>query len=358
MIFLKKIQTMKVLKSILLCLTIFISYNTVAQDINTSNLDKNIDKLIPKAKKNKLNEKQLIQLSQSYHQANEYNHKRIMELKSSGQPDIWIEIHHKINDINDRQNKIKALPDNVKTAINFKELSLDNEINNAREKAELYICAKVNSLFKDISKENINKANDLINQLYKINPQSKNIEDLILKSVILSSNNIIFRILTPTEMNLPQDLSKLILDFDTNNIHDIPFDVVQDKNTEYDLMIRIMIDSKTISPERIECVTFEETNDNIKAIVTDKTMIKSATLKGKIQFIDVENDEILINTPYNITSTFRYQYAEVSGDKSACSEYTLHLLNNEVIDFPSDESLLKDASRELNQLLKSHFFEK
>jgi hypothetical protein len=116
-----------------------------------------------------------------------------------------------------------------------------------------------------------------------------------------------------------------------------------------------MVDEKSISPERIDAVTFEEKKDNISAVVTDKTMTKSATLKGKIQIIDVKNDEILINTPYFVTSTFRYQYAEVSGDKSACTEETLLLLNRQVIDFPSDESLLKDASSKLNQLLKSHY---
>lgn len=349
---------MKVLKSIIICLALFINYSASAQEANVSELDQTIDKLIPKAKKNKLNEKQLISLTQSYHKANEYNHKRILELKSSGQPDIWIEMYHKANDINNRQNKIKTLPNNVKNAMNFKLLNLDNEINNSKEKAELYICAKVNVLLKNINDENLKEANILINQLRKINPNSRNIEDLMLKSVILQANKILFRVVTPIELYFPQEYSKHILDFNSDNIHGIPFDVVQDKNTDYDLMIRIMIDEKTISPERIDAVTFEEKNDNFKAIVTDKTMIKSATLKGKIQIIDVKNDEILINTPYDVTSTFRYQHAEVSGNREACSEYTLMLLSREVIDFPNDESLLKDVSIQLNQLLNNHFLEK
>ena len=116
-----------------------------------------------------------------------------------------------------------------------------------------------------------------------------------------------------------------------------------------------MIDEKTVSPERIETVTFEEKKDNFKAVVTDKTMTKSATLKGKIQIIDVKNDEILISTPYQATSTFLYQYAEVSGDSTACSEKTLQLSNKQLIDFPDDKSLLEDASRELNKVLKSHY---
>ncbi len=346
---------MKALKLIILSLTLFISYNASSQITSTSELDTTIDKLIPKAKKNKLNEKQLTSLTLSYHQANECDFKRIMELKASGEPDIWIEIYHKSEAINDRQNKIKDLPDNIKADMNFKLLNLENEINNSREKAELYICAKSNVLLKNPNNENLEEVNRLIYQLIQINPQNKNIDELMLKSAISPYKHILFRVATPIEMYLPQNLAKIILDFDNNHIYGIPFDVVQNKDTKYDLMIRIMIDQKIISPEKIETITFEETKDNFKAIVTDKTMTKSATLKGNIQIIDVKNDEILINAPYNIASTFRYQYAEVSGNTQACSEYTLQLLSNEVIDFPSDEALLKDVSRKLNISLKNIF---
>ena len=349
---------MKTLKYIILCLGLFISYSTNAQDATTSNLDKTIDKLIPKAKKNKLNEKQLTLLTNSYHEANVIDHRSIMRLKESGQPEIWIEIYHRLISINERQNKIIPLPEGVKTAMNFKTLSLNNEISTSKEKAELYICAKVNALLKNINENNIAEANELINQLNKINPQSENIGGLMLKSAILQSNHILFRVISPIESHFHQELSDIILDFDSNSIYGIPFDVSANKNISYDLGIHITIDEKIISPERVDAVTFEESKDNIRAVVTDKTMTKSATLKGKIQIIDVKNAEILINTPYFITSTFRYQHAEVSGNTSACSEETLQLSNKQVIDFPSDESLLKDTSRKLNQLLRKHYLEK
>lgn len=346
---------MKALKSIILCLTLLISYNVYSQEANTAELDKAIDKLIPKAKKNKLNEKQTISLMQSYHQANEQDFKRIMELKASGQPDIWIEIYHKSVSIDERQKKVEKLPDNIKNAIEFKSLNLDNEIANAKEKAELYICAKVNLLYKDVNEENLREATKLIKHLHRINPQSKSIDELMLKSVILPSKQIIVRVATPIELHVPQDYAKIILDFENKTFYGKPFDAVPDKDKDYDLMIRIMIEETIISPEKIESVTFEEKKDNARAIVTDKTMIKSATLKGKIQIIDVENDEILINTPYNISSTFQHQYAEVSGDTSACSEYTLELLKRKHIDFPTDYSLLEAAARELNLSLKNIF---
>lgn len=349
---------MKAIRFIILSLSILVSYNAHTQSQYYSELDKTIDKLIPKAKKNKLSEKDLQQLSISYHQANENDHKRIMELKSSGQADIWIEIYFRTSNINNRQNKIMPLPDKTKCAINFKALNLDNEISSSREKAELYICAKNNLLFKNPTPENITEASALTSALQKINPHNNNLDGFRIKLAVLPSEHILFRVATPIELYLPQDLAKTILDFNESTIYGIPFDVVENKGTDYDLMIRVMIDEKHISPEKVESVTFEEKKDNFKVTVTDKTMIKSATLKGKIQIIDVENDDILINTPYDISSTFSHQYAEISGDKEACSEHTLQLLSSEVIDFPSDESLLKAVANDLNSILKSYYQKK
>ena len=121
------------------------------------------------------------------------------------------------------------MPDNIKSIINFKELNLKQEIYTSREKAELYICAKANLLLKNINSENIIEVNKLINQLRKINPQSNNIGELMLKSVVMQSKQILFKVISPIELYIPQEWHKIILDFDSNNIYGIPFDVIQDK---------------------------------------------------------------------------------------------------------------------------------
>lgn len=348
---------MKIVKLLVLCLMLSLNCNVFSQAdcVSTVEYDKIIDKLIPKAKKNKLNEKQLIMLAESYHGANQNDHQRIMELKKSGQPDIWIEIYYKMCNINNRQNKIKTLPDNVKTAMNFKLLDLDSEIENSKEKAELYICAKSNLLLKDINEKNLDEVAILVNHLVRINPQSQNVDDLRLKLVVLFSEKIIFRIATPTELHLPENFAQLALDFDDNTIFGIPFDIVPADNKEYDLMIRVMIEKKMISPERITTAAFEERKDGEIAKVTDKTQTKSAGIIGQIEFIDIENKKILLSTPFDISSTFVHHYAEVDGDISACSEQTTELLKYQHVDFPSDDALFKDVARKLNSVLKTQY---
>ena len=347
------------LKSIVLFLIISLNYNVIAQtltnDASIRELDKTIDKLIPKAKKDKLKESQLALLTESYHKANQIEHQRIMELRKSGQPDIWIEIYYRVCSINARQNKIKTLPDNVKSSMDFKLLNLDDEIENSREKAELYICAKSNLLLKNINEENLKEVETLVEHLSKINPQSRNIDDLRLKLVMMPSKQILFRIATPTELYLPDNFAQLALDFDDNTIYDIPFDIVPDENKEYDLMIRVMIEKKMVSPERVNTATFEEKNNGKVAMVTDKTMSKTASVFGQIEFVDVEKETILVSTPFDIGSTFVHHYAEIKGDSEACSEQTKELMKQQRVDFPSDEALLKDVARKLNSVLKEHY---
>lgn len=356
-IFLQKIKSMKTLKVIILAIILLQAYNVDAQKYDVE-YDKTIDKLIPKAKRNKLNEKQIILLTNSYHEANQNDHQRIIDLKKSGQPDVWIEVFHRVNNINNRQNKIKTLPENIKVAMNFKLLDLDSEIKNSKNKSELYICAKANLLFKNPSEDNLNELSKLIDQLSKINPQSTNIDDLKLKMIIMPSRQILFRVAAPTELYLPDNFAQLALDFDDNTIYNVPFDIVPNENVKYDLMIRIMIEEKIVSPEHINSVTFEEKNGDKIAKVTDITMSKTAGIIGRIEFIDIEHDAILLNTPFDIASTFVHRYAEFSGDKEACSSQTLELINQQHIDFPSNDALFKDVARKLNSILKTHYQKK
>ena len=350
---------MKTLRIIILSLLVTVVTCLNAQNIqSTQELDKTIDKLIPKAKKNKLSDKQLALFTKSYHEANEIDHKRIMKLKESGQPEIWIEIYYRLTSIDKRQNKILTLPDNIKSAMNFKQLNLNNEINNSRQKAEVYIYAKANHLLKDINAENLKEANMLVNQLRKINPKNENIEELMIKLAVMPNERILLSVDYSEEILLPEDLKQLILDFDKSTIYGVPFDVVANENADYDMIIRITIDAKFFSPEYSEIVTHEEKKDNLVAKVSHHNVSKSAIFLGKIEYIDVKNKQILINTPFDVSSYFKQNYIEVEGDKEACCEETLQLLSDEVVDFPSDSALLKGTARELNNILKNIFQEK
>ena len=347
---------MKALKLIIFTLLFSITASLSAQETqSTAELDKTIDKLVPKAQKNRLSDKQLQSLTIAYHQANEIDHKKIMKLKESGQPEIWIEIYNRLNSIDKRQNKIKVVPNAIKVAMNFKLLNLENEIKNAREKAEIFIYAKTNFLLKNINENNLKEAHWLINQLRQINPQNSNIDELMIKLAVMPHERIIFNVTTSKELHLPDDFAQLVLDFDTNNIYGVPFDIISDNNKDYDLMINVVIDDNFFSPKLTEIVTHEEKKDDLVAKVSDYTISKSAHILGRIEIIDVKMKQVLINMPLDISSYFKQNHTKIEGNTAACSEETLLLINQEVIDFPSDSALLRGTARELNKTIKNIF---
>lgn len=347
---------MKILKLSIICLFIALTSCGSTKTIEESKeYDKTITRLVNKAKKNRLNEVQIETLAQYYHQANQDDFAKIMELKKSGQPDIWLEVFNRTSSINNRQNKVDKLSKEIKTAMNYKRLALDEELANSKNKAETFLAAKANLLLEEPNENNIKEAKILINQLYHLNPKNRSLDDLRLKLIVSNSQRIIFRIATPTDLGMPDNFAQLALDFDDNTIYDVPFDIVPIDSVSYDLMIRVMINEKKITPERIDAVTFEEKSGEKVAKVTDKTMSKTATIVGEIEFIDVKDKSILIKTPFDISSTFHHKYAIFEGDKEACSEQTLSLLNSKVIDFPSDNALLRDIATKLNEALKYHY---
>ncbi len=316
-----------------------------------------IEILAKESKTSTLDNEELAMLKTSYHEANERDHDRIMNLKESGEPDIWIEIYNLYNKMDKRQKLMSRQSADTKKAMNYKPLELDGEIATAKNRAELYLCAKAKVLLEEPNSNNIASADSLINQLIRINPHNSNIDNLKLRTVILSANDIIFRVAAVDNIKMPEDYAATVLDFQGNIIGNKPYDLTMKDGKDYDLMIRVLVEKTEISPERIDAVTFKESKDNKTATVTDKTITKTATVKGKIEYIDLNKKMTLISSPFNITSTFKYNFAEISGDKAACSEHTLSLLNNNKVDFPSDDALLKDTGRKLNKSMQNILFE-
>lgn len=112
-----------------------------------------------------------------------------------------------------RQNLMSRQSADIKKAINYKTLNLDEEIAAAKNKTELYICAKVNALLEDPDKNNIASADSLVNQLIKINPHNSNIDALKIRTVLSSANSIVFRVAALNNIEMPKDYAKTVLDF-------------------------------------------------------------------------------------------------------------------------------------------------
>ena len=293
-----------------LILTVFVlatSCNTTKKLYEAKEYDQVIMRNAPKICAGHINAKQVALTAASYHEANQADHERIQALKASGAPDIWPEVFERYCSMKGRNDALSRFPQKIKRDINYTRLDLDDEIQGARNKAEAYLTAKIEQSLND--EADLDQADRLIRDLERVNRNNAHINELKLKSLAKRYGDI-------------------------TNLMKINYSDIQ------------------VSPNRDETVTFKETKDNLTATVTDHKLSKSATIKGNVLFFDSQKRKrILFKYPFDITSKFEHSYSTVEGSKEACSQQTMERMKQQPMPFPTDESLLEDAERQLIELI-------
>lgn len=279
------------------------SCNTSQKLFEAQEYDQVIMKEAPKVCAGKTNANKIGLLAASYHRANQADHERIQALKASGQPDVWQEVFERYTSMKGRNKALACLPKRLKKDIDYMTLDLDDELTAARNKAEAYLTASLSQHLKAADTDP-DEADRMIRQLERINPENAQLND--------------FKILSLAKRY--GDLSRLM---------------------------HIEVQRHQVSPNRDETVTFKESAQGLTATVTDHVCSKTATLTGNLRFIDPKNKETLLTVPFETSSKFNATYTTVEGPSEACSEQTLERLKQPKVPFPTDESLLQDAERQL-----------
>lgn len=245
----------------------------------------------------------LYKTGMAYHEANQADHERIQALKATGNPDIWFEVFERYCSIKGRSDEMSRFPAEVKRQINYRPINVDEELNGARNKAEAFLTAKINMALNSEAPD-LDYADKLIKDLERVNRDNSRINDFKLKSLAKRYGGL-------------------------------------------ERIMHIEVFQQQVGPNRDESVSFKETNGNLTATVTDHKLSKSATIKGKVNFINPRNKRTLLTMPYEMTSNFEHTYSTIEGSREACSEQTLENLKQKPVPFPTDESLIQDAKQKV-----------
>ena len=252
-------------------------------------------------------EKRLYKTGVAYHQANQADHERILELKASGSPAVWPEIFERYCSIKGRSEEMSHFPTNVKQSLHYIPIDVDEELTLARNKAEAYLTAKISQLL-DSESPDPDEADHRIKDLERVNCNNPRLNDFKLKSMAKRYG----------------DLSRLM---------------------------HLEVFQQSVGPNHDEAVSFQETLNGKTATVTDHNLSKSATIKGKVIFIDPKSRRQLFSYPYEMTSNFSSTFTTMEGSREACSEQTLERLKQQPVPFPTDESLVNDAKRQVLEII-------
>lgn len=283
------------------------SCNTNKKLYEAKEYDKVILRNVPKICSGRISHSTLDYVAASYHQANQADHERIQALKASGNPEIWPEVFERYSSMKGRGEALRCLSNKSKKQLGIVPLHLNEELSLARNKAEAYLTAKISQILNE-ELPDLDEADHLIRDLERINCDNALINDLKLKS-----------------------LAKRYGDLNA--------------------LMHLEVFQQSVTPNRDEAVSFKETQNGLTATVTDHNLSKKATLSGNVNFIDPKSKRMLLSYPYEISSNFSYSYTTVEGPQGACSEQTLERLKQQPVPFPTDESLINDAIRQLMDLI-------
>ena len=346
---------------ILLLGAMLTSCNTNEKLYYAKEYDKVIQRLAPEICKGNKNPKRINLVAASYNNANRFDYERIQGLKASGQPDVWPEIYQRYCSMKGRSEALDCYPSSVKNEIlrnriHYVPLNFDDDMMVARNKAESFLVAKANQLLNSGSKADAVEAEKYVEQLWRTNPENSKLLDLRKKCALFTNDYVNFGYVGCNSHSIhSHSFRKVVFDFDEGELPSQISNVgiVNDPRPweNRKAVVCVIEDNVTISPIRLDEVTFKETKGSQTVEVTDHTQTKSIKISGYIQYRTKNSGEVLGSVPFEVTSTFKNDYTTIKGDREACSAETLSRLDSHPVPVPTDESMLLDAAKKLNDLI-------
>ena len=323
--------------------------NTPQKLYEAQEYDQVIQRLAPDICRGDQNAKHINLVAASYHKANQADHERIQALKATGQPDVWPEIYQRYCSMKGRNDALKCFPRKVKDGMNYTRLGLDDEMLAARIKAENFLVAKANQLLSTGSKADVAEAEKYVEQLRLTNRENPHLLHLQKKCAMYSTDRVEFGFVS--DFDLPFGFQDAVFSFDENELPAGIAGIHVMKNPKQPLAY-VVVKDIAISPVRLDEVTFKESNGGKTVEVSDHSQNKSVTVSGCIRYFANDAKRELGVVPFEVKSTFKNDYTTIKGDRDACSAETLSRLNNiQPVPVPTDESMLLDAAKKLNDLL-------
>lgn len=290
--------------------------------------------------------------------------------------------------LNNRQEKIKPLlPLNIykeDRQANFSFENYNNQLVASKNALSDYLYNNTKILLKSNSKLNFRKAFDDLTYLNQINPNFKDVNELLKEAKFRGSDFVIVSAKNETNMVIPVRLQNDILDFNTYGLNDkwTVYHSAAQNGINYDFGLRIRFQEILVSPEQIKEKEFtkerrikegqkklidangrevlnEKGNvvmvDNLKDVsikINEFRQFKSCLVNAKIEYIDLTNNTLIQSFPLSSEFVFENVYAYFKGDRRAADDNYMANFDKKNIPFPTNEQIIYNTSQDLKNKLK------
>lgn len=376
---------------------------TPAKMIENREYDQAIVKMSENLRTGRVSDKNIALLAEAYQAANQRDQDQIMQLRQSGQPDIWSEVYQLYLGLEQRQERIKNLPDQVHQGMDFSAIDYKADINESRARAAAYLYAKGKRKLESDEKDDSRQAYALFQQLAHIDNTYRDLEKLMHEAIFKGADRALLAFENQTNLPLPQGFVDTLMKINSRGLksHFVKIDAQPIEGQTYDFTIWVKLQHIEVSPEREEQRRFTEsrvpgsirdesgaagsynrnhtgkletdewiernkakTSGRLKrhggdygnkpaslATVNEHILRKSAQLEAKMEIVRNADGLSMYSTPIMAKSNFEHKYAFMFGSVEALSDETKELLKNEPIPFPSDAIMVLDAAIALREAL-------
>lgn len=359
--------------------------------LSSGNYDQAIDNAISnlrtnKDKKGKQDYVYLIE--EAFAKAKERDLNEINLLVQDANPEKLEKMYNTYLQLNQRQEKIKPiLPLKLlregRNAI-FPFENYNDQIIDSKNALSAHLYANAKKLMITSDKMNFRKAFDDLEYLNKINPNFRNVLQLMDEAKFKGLDFVWVYTKNETNMIIPVRLQNDLLDFGTLGINDrwTVYHSSKQKSTTYDYGMMINFRQIFISPEQIKEREFTKERiikdglkklidangkefvdekgkvvmvDNLKTVtasIYEFRQFKSCQITAKIDYTNMRNNQLLKTFPLTSEYVFENIYATYQGDRRASDDNYFAYFDRRSVEFPNSEQMVYDTGEDLKAKLK------
>jgi len=368
------------------------SIKNTQEAISSGNYDSAIYTAIKNLKRNKTkkgNQPYILLLEDAFAKATSKDLAKISFLKKDNNPENIETIFVLYEELKRRQEILKPLlPLFIREenrAATFQFNNYDDEIIANKNQLSDYLYAKAKQLFNANNKFDYRAAYHDLEYLEKINPNFKDVRNLMDVAHEKGVDFVIVSMKNKTQKVIPKRLEDDLLNFDTYGLNDLwtVYHGAKDSKINYDFGLELNLRNIKVSPEQIrekEIIKEKDIKDGFKYLLDENgnqvldqegnkikvdkfvkvrcelyqfTQFKSAKVTGIVKYVDLNTKQVIQTYPIESRFSFQHIYANFKGDKRALDASFLDLIRFRVVPFPTNEQMIYDAGQDLKEKLKS-----
>jgi uncharacterized protein YeeX (DUF496 family) len=327
-------------------------------------------------------------LEEAFAKAKEKDNNTLNLLEKEGNPSQTNRIYQLYVGLNNRQEKIKPLlplqlHKEGRVAI-FPFENYNNKLVVAKNNLSNYLYTNAKALLLSSNKTDIRKAYNDLTYLNQINPNFREVNELLLVAKSKGAEYILVATNNDTNIIIPARLQNDLLDFNTYGLDDkwTVYHTNEQVGIQYDYRIKIKFKEISISPEQIKEKEFIKERrikdgqkklidangkevldekgkvvlvDNLKDItvkINEVRQLKSCVIIAKVDYYNYITNQLIQSFPLRSEFIFDHIYANFKGDRRAAADAYFPNFDKKMIPFPTNEQMIYDTGEDLKYKLK------